>query len=92
MARFGDRGAYAIGNVRICTVTENHKEVTGRPNAELAERNRRRWLDPEYRQRMAATLSATMSATNRRRWAVWNRHLTEQHVQAAIAVATRVSL
>lgn len=27
MARFGDKGPYAIGNVRICTVTENHHEA-----------------------------------------------------------------
>jgi DNA-directed RNA polymerase specialized sigma subunit len=27
MARFGDRGAYEIGNVRICTVEENHREM-----------------------------------------------------------------
>lgn len=27
MARFGDKGPYAIGNVKICTVEENRKEV-----------------------------------------------------------------
>jgi hypothetical protein len=27
MARFGDRGAYEMGNVRICTVNENHSEM-----------------------------------------------------------------
>lgn len=26
MARFGDKGAYELGNVRICTVEENHAE------------------------------------------------------------------
>jgi hypothetical protein len=27
MARFGDEGSYIIGNVRICTVNENHAEM-----------------------------------------------------------------
>jgi hypothetical protein len=29
MARFGDRGSYEIGNVRICTVEENCRESGG---------------------------------------------------------------
>lgn len=32
MARYGDQGPYAIGNVRICTVEENHKERMSNPN------------------------------------------------------------
>jgi|ERR1035437_2882331 hypothetical protein len=31
MARFGDKGAYEIGNVRIATTEENHAEQWGRP-------------------------------------------------------------
>jgi hypothetical protein len=69
MARFGDQGAYEVGNVRICTVADNMKE-----------------------RRLTAATRAKLSAGNRRRWAVWNSQLTEQHVQAAIAVAMRVSL
>lgn len=44
MARRGDRGAYEIGNVRICTVEENHREMQHEPYARamIAESNRRR--------------------------------------------------
>jgi len=69
MARFGDRGAYEVGNIRICTVAENMKE-----------------------RRLTTATRAKLSAANRRRWAVWNEQLTEQDVQAAIAVAMSAKL
>src|SRR3990167_6073746 len=31
MARFGDKGGYEVGNVRICTTEENHAEFTQTP-------------------------------------------------------------
>jgi hypothetical protein len=27
MARYGDKGPYAVGNIRICTIEENHREL-----------------------------------------------------------------
>jgi hypothetical protein len=34
MARFGDKGPYAAGNVRICTNRENLQETRGRPKSD----------------------------------------------------------
>jgi hypothetical protein len=31
MARYGDKGAYEIGNVRVCTTDENSAEMTSTP-------------------------------------------------------------
>jgi hypothetical protein len=60
MARYGDQGPYAVGNVRICTTTENSKERrwTAATRAKLSDRNRSRWQNPEYRARMAAMWAA----------------------------------
>jgi hypothetical protein len=74
MARFADQGPYELGNVRVCTVTENHQEQQniGRP-----------WVPARSRLRRAA-----LAERNRRRWAMLG-DLTEQQVQTAIAVAMR---
>ena len=63
MARHGDQGPYAIGNVRICIVGDNHREyITRRGPAMFGERNaatgKNYWatMSPEDR---AARLAAT---------------------------------
>jgi len=39
MARFGDIGPYAVGNVRICSVSENHSEgARGRKHTDAARK------------------------------------------------------
>lgn len=42
MARQGDKGPYAVGNVRICSVTENHMEYEHAPEvrAVLSEKSK----------------------------------------------------
>lgn len=46
MARRGDQGAYEVGNVRICTVEENHGEMRhgDAARAKISANNRVRWL------------------------------------------------
>lgn len=71
MARFGDKGAYAVGNVRVALVQENHAEAWVRPTQRAAQH--RRLLGNKYRvgkkasveQREALSL-ARMGNTNRR--------------------------
>lgn len=44
MARFGDTGPYAVGNVRICTTEENHAERWNRPGEREAAKELGRQL------------------------------------------------
>lgn len=46
MARYGDKGPYAVGNVRICTINENHSEKRHslEARAKIAQNNRVRFL------------------------------------------------
>lgn len=59
MARFGDVGPYAVGNVRICTVTENHHEAhCGKPlttshRANLSKAFRGRRLSADQRAKLS---------------------------------------
>jgi hypothetical protein len=52
MARFGDQGAYEIGNVRICSFEENCAERSTNSSATVTGRRmvlrngRRRWTHP----------------------------------------------
>ena len=39
MARNGDAGAYAVGNVRICLCEDNHREVAREKRQMFGERN-----------------------------------------------------
>ncbi len=39
MARYGDKGPYAVGNVKIITSWENHHEMAGRPKSIKARAN-----------------------------------------------------
>jgi hypothetical protein len=46
MARFGDKGPYVVGNVRIISVEQNHKEL--RHTDENKEKARLRWLGRKH--------------------------------------------
>ena len=75
MARFGDKGAYEIGNVRICTVEENHaeKKVTPEGLARMrAARNdpekRDAWNEAVRKAIAEPEVRAKKSAAAKRRW------------------------
>ena len=54
MARFGDKGPYAVGNVRICTVTENSDEKWARPEiqAKMSAVHKDKYVGPTTRQKI----------------------------------------
>jgi hypothetical protein len=48
MARLGDKGPYKVGNVRIISVEQNHREL--RHTAENKEKARLRWLGRTHKE------------------------------------------
>jgi len=79
MARFGDKGPYATGNVRICLVTENHVEY-----------NSQRVLSAETIERMADAAKArwaNMSEAARQRLYTQLRELS--HARSPVSLETR---
>jgi hypothetical protein len=83
MARIGDRGPYAVGNVKIITFVENVSEQVFSPETreKLAAVNRGKVLSAETKAKVSAAQKAIvgrifseehkarMSASARRRWA-----------------------
>jgi hypothetical protein len=72
MARFGDQGAYAIGNVRICTTQENNIErgklLSDETRKRMSEAGNARWAKNGERERAAArNLGRTHSHETRER-------------------------
>ena len=61
MARYGDRGPYAVGNVRICLSGENHQEkkVVGSPGARNGAFGKNYWVTqaPDAREARRLTIS-----------------------------------
>jgi hypothetical protein len=79
MARTGDKGAYALGNVRICTMAENRIEQA----ANITDETRRRMAQatksrpsyertPETRQKMSVALKARPPFSEE-----WRRKISE---------------
>lgn len=64
MARYGDKGSYKVGNVRICTVTENHLEKwSGVTQGErLRELNRERSRSLEFRDAQSSRMQGNSFA------------------------------
>lgn len=74
MARFGDTGPYAVGNVRICTQTENHLE---------AHLGRRRSI--ETRSRMSASQQGKKhSEESRKRMSAAQRARQARHANGGL--------
>jgi hypothetical protein len=74
MARFGDKGPYAVGNVRICTVAENHAEraagITYEQRRKRSDNAKKQWLIPmsaETRQKISEAAKARSPITKETR-------------------------
>jgi hypothetical protein len=83
MARFGDKGPYATGNVRICLVTENHVEY-----------NSQRILSAETVERMSDAAKArwaNMSEAARQRLYAQLREMSDARAPVSLETRTRMS-
>jgi hypothetical protein len=89
MARFGDRGPYAVGNVRIITQQENVAELD-RTNQRLAMIGNQHLLghkhSPETRPKIStADMGRVPSAKTR---AKLSAHARQQHAEGNLGVAS----
>jgi hypothetical protein len=65
MARHGDRGSYAVGNVKIITASENIKEIKGkkgRKRSPFSEEHRRRLSEAHTGKKASAKTRKKLSA------------------------------
>lgn len=62
MARYGDKGGYEVGNVRIITAEENVAEAWRCPERQIQKiqnrvRTQKLWQDPDYRAKQGYAIS-----------------------------------
>jgi hypothetical protein len=59
MARPGDQGPYAVGNVKIITMQQNSAETDP---AKISKAGRANWASPDYRAKLAKSLKAVRAS------------------------------
>jgi hypothetical protein len=58
MARYNDKGAYEVGNVRICLAEENHAEYVATPKVRAAARGNKHFFGRKHSAETRAKISA----------------------------------
>jgi hypothetical protein len=92
MARHGDRGAYAVGNVKIITASQNIKEIKGKKGRKMPPRS------AEHRRKISeANTGKKASAKTRKKLSVMRKGVkmnlsAEERARRSVAITKLNSL